>query len=504
MLGPLAPTSNADTSAATVESSVVSFMTQQNAAYVGPVDGPFQDGVWTTPQAGCWACANGGPATAAATLYVLTGHSNQTLLDEAEQTIDTAIDTMQTPDGGFTPPAGDQPENIATMFFGVEFGTTYHLLAPYLSASTRLNWQASLAAAANYLINSGNTTWYSNGNINLGYTEFLYLVWQATGESQFETAYNASWSFTMDPPQWKFPGSGWVVVTPSTSADGVGGTGYFTEAGPGGNGYDAEYSMLQLDVASRLYLLSGDPRALYVANMLIDMETPLVNTTTWLINTSDGTRHTDPNREVGFESSAYAALGLEAGRSDLVSDILPELQTQETWYPEPNQADSPSFMRGFGNDISTIALAAAAADPALQATTNSIGVLGLAPATPPTTATTSTTTTTSATTTSATGPLGQVPTTATQATDTEKAVTSKATKSKSAASTAAKRRAAQRTAARRRAARRKAARRKAAKKKAAERKAAARKLRRKQAARSRRSNRQGGERGGQRAAPALK
>jgi hypothetical protein len=480
MLGPLAPTSNADTSAATVESSVVSFMTQQNADYAGAIDGPFQNGVWTTAVAGCWACANGGPATAAATLYVLTGHSNQTLLDEAEQTINTAIVTMQTPDGGFTPPAGDQPENIATMFFGVEFGTTYHLLAPYLSAPTRLSWQASLAAAANYLIDSGNTTWYSNGNINLGYTEFLYLAWQATGESQFETAYNASWSFTMDPPQDKFPGSGWTVVTPPTSADGTGGAGYFTEDGAGGNGYDPEYSMLQLDVASRLYLLSGDSRALYVANMLLGMETPLVNTTTWTINTSNGTRHTEPDRQVGFQTSAYATLGLEGNRGALKTDILPEFQMDATEYLWPNQADSSSFRRAFGDDISVIALAAAADDPALQSTTDSIGVLGATPTTTtPVSVTTPTATAVTPPTTTSTGAI-QIPSTG-PATGTQAAKAEKTPTSNAADLKAEKRKAAKRKAARRRAAERRAAERRTAKRKAAKRKAA-----REHAARARR------------------
>jgi hypothetical protein len=330
------------------------------------VDGPFAYGVWTAPAeyAGCWGCSQGGPATGAATAYVLTGHSNPALLGEAEQTINTAIATRQGADGGFTGPAGDeQSEGIGTMFFGVEFGTTYHLLAPYLDPRTRAAWQASLAAAANYEVNSGNTTWYANGNINLGYTEFLWLVWQATGESQFEQAYNASWSFTMDPPQSQFPGCGWVTVQAPTQADGSDGSGYFAETGAGGTGYDADYSSTQLDTASRLYLLSGDRRALRVANMLINMEMPRVNTSTWMLNTSDGTRHTQANRYDGFMTSSFAVLGLNAGRSDLTSYILPELEQEETWFPQPGQADSGVFRRAFGDSVSVIALAAAGSHP---------------------------------------------------------------------------------------------------------------------------------------------
>ncbi len=201
------------------------------------------------------------------------------------------------------------------MFFGLEFGTTYHLLESDLDPATRASWQASLAAAANYLIDSGDTTWYANGNINLGYTEFLYLVWQATGNTTYEQAYSASWNFTMGPPQNRFPGSGLVITQQPTQADGSDGMAYLTESGAGGNGFDADYTQTQLDTACRLYLLSGDPRALRLANMLLNTLMPRVNTSTWMLDTSGGTRHTEQGREDGFMTSAFAVLGLDGGRS---------------------------------------------------------------------------------------------------------------------------------------------------------------------------------------------
>ena len=355
------------------------------------------NGLWTPESAAdndCWACAQGGAATAAATLYVLGGESNPTLLQEAEQTINTAIAQQQTPDGGFTPPAGDgQSEAIATMFFGVELGTSYHLLAPYLDPATKAAWQASLANVGDYLITSGNAIWYSNGNINLGNTELFWLIWQATGETQFETDYNNSWAFIDAPPQSKFPGNGWVTVTAPTEANGSDGAGYFTEAGAGGTGYDPEYSMLQLDVAARLWLLSGDPRALYAANMLMNQEMTRVNTTTWMLDTSNGTRHTDADRYVGFQTGALAVLGLGAGRSDLVKYILPELQEEESWYPQTGQAASAGFRRAFGNSVALIALAAAVSDPAEA---SNVAPLGLAGSLATVTTTTSTTASTTA------------------------------------------------------------------------------------------------------------
>jgi hypothetical protein len=374
------------TTHAAVESNVLGFLNSELLAYATTL-GPLQNGVWINSSDNtCWACNNGGPATAAATAYELDGRDQPLLMSEAERTIDTAITTRQNPDGSFSGPPGDtQSAGVSTMFFGLEFGTTYHLLESDLDPAIRASWQASLAAAANYLIDSSDTTWYANGNINLGYTEFLYLVWQATGNTTYEQAYNASWNFTMDPPQSRFPGSGLVITQQPTQADGSDGMAYLTESGAGGNGFDADYTQTQLDTACRLYLLSGDPRALRLANMLLNTLMPRVNTSTWMLDTSGGTRHTGQGREDGFMTSAFAVLGLEGGRSSLIPDILPELQQEETWYPQPGQADSAVFRRAFGNSIALVALAAAGAPPGQ----------GALPPTSPTTNTTAQTLTTS-------------------------------------------------------------------------------------------------------------
>jgi hypothetical protein len=370
--------------ATAVESNVTSFMGQQLNSYQG-AEGPFQSGVWTDTSDACWACDNGGPATAAATQFVLTGASNPTLLNEAEETIYVAIADDQQSNGSFDPP-NTTPNIDNSIWFGNELGTTYRLLAPYLSAQTQAAWQASMSADANYLINSGNTAWYINGNLNLAETELLWLTWQATGNPTFETAYNNSWTFIMNPPQTKFPGAGWVTVTPPTQPDGADGQGYFAETGAG-TGWDPYYSTLQLDVAARLYLLSGDPRALRVANMIMNLETPLIDTSDWMLNSSNGTRHTGTNTSE-LITSAYAVLGFEGGRADLVANILPQLEQEEQWYTEPGQADLAGFRRAFGNSVAVIALAAALADPATSSGISQYGVTGTDN---PTTTSTSTT-----------------------------------------------------------------------------------------------------------------
>ncbi len=334
----------------------VSFLTAQVGAYAGPL-GPYGNGIWHSTNTVCWACNNGGPATAAATAYMLTGESRPSLLQAAEGTIDTAIATRQNPDGSFSPPAGDsQPDGIATIFFSLEMGNTYKELSSVLDPARRGRWQRSLAAVATYLIRNGNVTWYTNGNINLGIVELFYLAWNATGNEAFHTAYEQAWTFTLSPPQSRWPGCGLVVVNAPNHADGSDGAGYLAEIGAGGTGFDAEYTELQLDVASRLYLLSGDPRALRLANLLVNVLLPRVDSS-WMLDTSGGTRHTELSRKVPFMTSAFTVLGLDGGRSDLVTRIAPELAAIEASYTQPWNAYSEVYRRALGNDIAVIALA---------------------------------------------------------------------------------------------------------------------------------------------------
>jgi hypothetical protein len=426
--------------AASVSASVDPFMKQILSEYASSSLGPFANGEWADSESTTWSVDNGGPATAAATLYVLGGESNALYLDEAEETINTAIADQQASDGAFEPPSNDTTSiPTSTAWFGVEMGTTYELLAPYLDTATKEAWQASLASAASWIISSKNLTWYANGNINLTYTELMWLAWQDTGESQFLTAYNESWAFVMDPPQNEFFGNGWVTATAPTQADGSDGEGYFTETGAAGTGWDPYYSMIQLDVLSRMYLLSGDPRALQALNMIMNEELPLISTTDWALNQSDGTRHTGTQGATGFLSSAFAVLALEGGRSDLLADVLPQLAWYQEWYEQTGNADSASFRRAFGNSIATIALAAALANPAQENLVSSYGMLGSSsqtatpittahsPATIPVGSLTSTATTTSttvATTSTTTKTTSSTTTTKTAATNTTSSTTS--------------------------------------------------------------------------------
>jgi hypothetical protein len=335
----------------------LALLTSEVSAYAGAL-GAYRNGIWATSNNLCWACNQGGPATAAATVYMLTGKSHPNLLREAEATVDTAIATRQLPDGAFAGPPGDpQSPEVATMFFGVEEGNIYLELSPVLDRVRRARWQASIAAAASYLIHHGNLTWYTSGNINLGNAELFYLASKATGSSVFAGAYQQALSFAISPPQDRWPRRGLMIVRQPTRADGSDGAGYLTETGAGGTGYDTEYTQLQLDIASRVYLLSGDPRLLHLSNLLVNMLLPRINSS-FMLNTSGGTRHTEHAREVPLLTSAFAVLGLHGGRGDLVPLIIPELAELQQAYADPINDHGEVYRRALGNDVSVIALAA--------------------------------------------------------------------------------------------------------------------------------------------------
>jgi hypothetical protein len=320
----------------------------------------FDSGVWVNSTTTCWSCSNGGLATAAATLWRATGGTRPDLLSEAVQTIDTAIATRQNRDGSFSPPPGSadgQSPPVATMFFGVEMGATLDALSAALDPARRDRWADSLARAADYLINSGNTIWYANGNINVGYTELLYMAARATGNPRFRDAYESSLAFVQAPPQDRFPGDGLQVARQPSNPDGSDGAGYLAENGPGGAGFDPEYTELQLDAACRLYVLSGDTRVLRLANLLANMLMTRVGPG-WMLDTSGGTRHTEANRQVPFLTSALAVLGWRAGRGDLAGQVSAQLASTARQYALPLNQSNDVFRRALGNDISVIALAA--------------------------------------------------------------------------------------------------------------------------------------------------
>ena len=302
----------------------------------------FSDGVWHNPNSSlCWYCLPSA-GTAAATLYVQEGSTNTSLYNAAVQTYDNLVDTKQQPDGGFVDGPGED-EAMNTEFLLPGFGMAYLELESQLSASTKARWSASIARAATYLIATGQTTWYANGNIQERLDMDLWLAWQVTGQTTFKQAYETEWSFMLNPPQSRWSGFGLQITKTPTQADGSDGSGYLAETdGADAPGYDGSYTMAQLDLASNMWVLSRDPRWLRLTNLLLNRLEPHVDSE-WTLNALDGTRK---NYTIPFYDTAPQVLYADGLRPDLAVGAAVQ-QWRLIWeFTNPDQYDNPNFYEG--------------------------------------------------------------------------------------------------------------------------------------------------------------
>ncbi|MDQ6805696.1 MAG: hypothetical protein M3065_12175 [Actinomycetota bacterium] len=302
----------------------------------------YSGGVWNaTDGPPCWFCYDSA-AVAAATLSRL---QNKPSL--AKVTIDTfnhAISMYQLPSGAIADTTGGTPDGIGTGFFGVNLGITYLEIKPVLSAATQASWSSALAKLASYLVTSGDTTWYVNGNDNLRYTEVEWLAWAVTHQQRFLTAYNNEWQFTIAPPQQRWTGFGLHMTRVATRADGSNGAGYLAESifqqTPG---FDPSYTMVQLDTATDLYVLTRDPRYLRLMNLEFNQLRPLVNSG-WILNARGGSRKDDM---VPFVTGAVTVLAASGDRPDLVGRVSSHMSFVEGAYRQLVDITSPNFYKGF-------------------------------------------------------------------------------------------------------------------------------------------------------------
>lgn len=316
----------------------------------------YANGVWHSKGDACWPCAVG-PGTLAATLWRVNGRHDPILFNTALATFDRAIAAHSHANGSY----GDTrlPD---TQFFGVELGTTYLLLGNRLGPHHRKAWRAVIAGAADYLIRHKGLVWETNGNINLGNTELEWLAWAITGKRRFRHAYELSWRYAIHPPQARWPGYGLHFSRAATGAKGDVGAGYLAENGGSGPGFDPEYTMLQLSVASRAYLLSHDPRFRWLSNVLWNQLSPLVNRSAWTLDARGGTRRSKIDM---LTTPGVAVLATAGDRTGLLPSL--DAQTRKAMYAmylrnALQNWGNPGFYRGYGNELG-VALLALASPP---------------------------------------------------------------------------------------------------------------------------------------------
>ena len=306
----------------------------------------YSDGEWHTPSTdpGCWVCLDGA-ATGAAVLGTRADGAPG-LLPVAEETFDNAIATDQLPGGAFQ--VEGKPNQVATGMELVELGITYLELRERLDPLTRANWIASIERASDYLIESGATAWYINGNVQLRQVEDMWLAWKVTGAARFQSAYESEWSFAVAPSQATWPGFGLQFTGVPSRPDGSDGAGYLAESGGGSPGFDPEYTTAQLDTAASLWILTHDERYLRLMNLLFDQLRPLIDSKD-ILNATEGTRK---HNVLPFFSMAPEIL-LESGdRPDLAAFVSVQLGVVAREYSNPAIYENLNFYRGLGTWLS--------------------------------------------------------------------------------------------------------------------------------------------------------
>ncbi len=342
------------------------YLVDNLAARTYPGDREYFDGRWVSGDSSCWMCSTG-PGAAAAVLAGFSGQRAAYYKNLAERTFTEAIERYAQPDGAFINPAAPAiGEEIPTIFFGVELGQAYEQLGSSLAPVTRRLWRGTLARAAAFLVHEERAlSFYVNGNVNLQITELLYLAWQATGSPALRADYEESWPFLLHPGS-RYPGFGLRLTLPYTRPDGSDGSGYLAESGGAAPGFDADYTQLQSDEAARLYLYSRDPRALLLLNLLANRLLQLTSGR-WLLNTSNGTRHSAVRRLVPLTTSALAVLAWLGGRRDLKRDLPGQLHQVRLTMCAGLTYSSANLYRAMGNELSVILRAAQLAGAATDA-----------------------------------------------------------------------------------------------------------------------------------------
>ena len=310
----------------------------------------YADGVWHGPS-GCWPCATG-PAGLGAVLWSLGKLPDAAHRAAVVETFDHAIAARQQANGSYGKETNSEAINVA--FFAPVLGSALLVLGDRIPAASRERWRRSLLRSARFLRNNKELQWYVNGNINLAYALTLYVTWRATGDRSIRSLYRRQLDFVEHPPG-RWSEHGLELRRRPARSDGADGRGYLAESGPGGTGYDPEYTQLTLDVLSRLYVMSGDREILRLTNLLTNQTLPGVDERWNLLTT--GTRHPEPDRYVPYTTPALTVLGRLGGRKDLAPRVDEHIARIAATYRSAMTFSHPNFYRGTDSQMGTALLA---------------------------------------------------------------------------------------------------------------------------------------------------
>jgi hypothetical protein len=275
------------------------------------VDGRFH------PRYQCWWCGDQMGAVAA---ILARQHPAGQFTQIAKRSLNAGLG-HQNPNGSFGPPTNGY--ELATATEAISLGVGYLEMHNQLSRTMAARWRLAIKRADSWLM--GTINFYVNGNINLQVTTALYTGYRVLHDRTFLSAYDHSLAFTLAPGS-KWPGYGLHYTIHPTNPLGTNGAGYLGEQGLTGKpGFDPHYTMLQADYATELYLLSGQPKILRLANLLMNQLFTRIDRRSLIIQTGDGSRHPQPNVSGRFEANVLPVLAF-ADRPNLLPLAQKQLQ----------------------------------------------------------------------------------------------------------------------------------------------------------------------------------
>jgi len=110
-------------------------------------------------------------------------------------------------------------------------------------------------------------------------------------------------------------------------------------------------------VATRLFWVTQDPRALRLMNLFMNQLLPRIDTTSWTLDASNGSRHPEANRSVGFNSPVLAVLAWKGGRSDLAPLVSSQLASIVRSFRGALSYTNPGMYFDFGSELASLLLA---------------------------------------------------------------------------------------------------------------------------------------------------
>ena len=311
----------------------------------------WADGSFIARDAGikCWYCYDT-PATAAAVLSVQRD-GDVGLRNIAIRTWTHAIRTYLRPSGEIV--HGNGSNGVGTGFFAVQLGITYLVLKPHLPAATRGLWAAAMTAMAKFLIDSGALTFYINGNVNLRQTEVMWLAWAISGQRRFYDDYLREYAFALTPTRPRWARYGLRIVARRRAAAGADEAGYLTESSGDNPGFDPSYTLLQLDTATQLYVLTHDPRYVRLMNAELNQLRPLVNAD-YVLDARGGSRQSNT---IAFLTAAPFVLLISGVRPDLSQYWVGQLTAIHQQFVAAEGFANAGFYNGMSNWLGTAMLA---------------------------------------------------------------------------------------------------------------------------------------------------